>query len=93
MFFLNGQAIGEPDARGEPIVDDSFLVLFNASSRDRRFTIPSAKFGAKWTCVLDTDHNLEQAEMVAAGVKVDVAARSTVVLTRPSMADGGRSPA
>jgi isoamylase len=93
MFFLNGQAIGEPDARGEPIVDDSFLVLFNASSRNRRFTVPSAKFGAKWTCVLDTDHNLEQDEMVAAGVKVDVAARSTVVLTRPSMADGDRSPA
>ena len=28
--LLNGNAISEPDSRGEPIVDDSFLVIFNA---------------------------------------------------------------
>lgn len=32
--------------------------------------------------MLDTDHNLEYGEMVAAVSKVDVAARSTVMLTR-----------
>ncbi len=29
-MFLNGDAITEPDRRGQRIVDDSFLVLFNA---------------------------------------------------------------
>src|ERR1700712_3561550 len=28
--FLTGKAIRTPDARGEPVVDDSFLMLFNA---------------------------------------------------------------
>ena len=28
--FLNGKAIRSPDSRGEPVVDDSFLLLFNA---------------------------------------------------------------
>ena len=31
MVFLNGGAIPEPDPRGEPQVDDSFLLLLNAS--------------------------------------------------------------
>jgi isoamylase len=29
--FLNGGAITEADRRGQPIRDDSFLLLFNAS--------------------------------------------------------------
>ena len=28
--FLNGDAIAEPDPRGEPVVDDSFLLLLNS---------------------------------------------------------------
>ena len=33
--FLNGDGIREPDARGERITDDSFLLLFNAHTRTR----------------------------------------------------------
>ena len=33
--FLNGRGIPEPDALGEPIVDDSFLLLFNALAAER----------------------------------------------------------
>ncbi|NMR19424.1 glycogen debranching protein GlgX [Cellulomonas fimi] len=84
MVFLNGEAISEPDPRGEPIVDDSFLVMFNASPDDLTFTLPPADFGAEWTCVLDTDHNLEVGESVDAASVVKVTARSTVVLTRPA---------
>ena len=90
MVFLNGEAIGEPDPRGEPIVDDSFLVMFNASEADLSFTLPAANFGIRWTCVLDTDHNLDQGASIAAAATVTVSARSTVVLTRPA---GGTSDA
>jgi isoamylase len=54
MVFLNGNAITEPDARGERITDDSFLLLFNAAERDLDFTIPAACYGEHWTLELDT---------------------------------------
>ncbi|HEY5515479.1 MAG TPA: glycogen debranching enzyme, partial [Pengzhenrongella sp.] len=84
MVFLNGEAISEPDLRGEEIVDDSFLIMFNASDEELTFTVPPQNFGAEWTCVLDTGHNLERDATVAAGAKTMVSARSTVVLTRPA---------
>jgi isoamylase len=52
--FLNGDAISEPDPRGEPVRDDTFLLLFSADSEPVRFTLPSAEYGGSWTVVLDT---------------------------------------
>jgi glycogen operon protein len=84
MVFLNGEAIGEPGSRGEAIVDDSFLLLYNASHEDIDFTMPDATYGQTWTCVLDTDHNLDPVQDVKAAETIRVAGRSTVVLTRPA---------
>jgi isoamylase len=84
MVFLNGEAIGEPGSRGERIVDDSFLLLYNASHEDIDFTMPKPEFGQMWTCVLDTDHNLDPLQEVKAGETIAVTGRSTVVLTRPA---------
>jgi glycogen operon protein len=53
--FLNGEAIPDPDPRGEKITDDSFLVLFNAHHEDLPFTIPNRDWGDQWVVVLDTD--------------------------------------
>ena len=39
--FLNGDAITEPDPRGQRVRDDSFLLLFSADSQPCRFTLPS----------------------------------------------------
>ena len=52
-MFLNGEAITSPGPRGERVVDDSFLVLFNASSEPRKWTI-SGHWGVTWQRVLDT---------------------------------------
>jgi isoamylase len=52
--FLNGNAITEPDMRGERITDESFLLLFNAAEHDLDFTIPAACYGEHWTLELDT---------------------------------------
>jgi len=54
MVFLNGDAIAEPDSRGERIVDDSFLLLFNASPHDLGFTLPGEEYGGHWHVVVDT---------------------------------------
>ncbi len=81
--FLNGEAISEPDPRGEPLVDDSFLVMYNAAPNTVIFTVPPAEFGASWTCVLDTDHTLATGTVVKAGDSLEITGRSTLVLSRP----------
>src|ERR687897_1742361 len=52
--FLNGEAIDDPDPRGERIVDDSFYVLFNAHHEPLRFVLPKRDWGKGWTVVVDT---------------------------------------
>ena len=83
MVFLNGEAIAEPDERGEPVVDDSFLVLYNAAPEGVEFTLPPADYGTVWTCVVDTDSTLAPGAELKAGSSVTTTGRSTIVLTRP----------
>ena len=52
--FLNGDAISEPDPRGEGITDDRFLLLFNANDDAVSFTLPGVRFGREWEIVIDT---------------------------------------
>jgi isoamylase len=52
--FLNGDAIAEPDGRGEPVRDSSFLLLFNAHHEKLQFTVPPAAYGEIWESELDT---------------------------------------
>ncbi|MGH9039714.1 MAG: glycogen debranching protein GlgX [Acidimicrobiia bacterium] len=54
--FLNGEAIPDPDPRGERITDDSFLLCFNAHHEALPFKVPDRKFGERWVVVLDTDN-------------------------------------
>ena len=54
-MFLNGEEIVTPDEHGQRIVDDSFVLLFNAGHEDAEFTLPPQRFGAQWTCELRTD--------------------------------------
>jgi glycogen operon protein len=83
--FLNGGAITEADRRGQPIRDDSFLLLFNASARQLPFTLPPARYGELWEAVLDTAQpaeRFEDAVTVKAGGLVQVGDRSMQVWRR-----------
>lgn len=83
MAFFNGHAITELDARGESIVDDSFLILFNSSAQAQCFVLPSTEFGERWSVVVDTDTRADHGtHQYAAEDVIDVADRSVVVLTR-----------
>ena len=81
--YINGTQITEPDARGQHVTDDSFLLMFNAYHEDIEFTLPSKNLGAKWEVLIDTTeplgHPAETEEIEAGGTK-NVPARSTVVL-------------
>jgi glycogen operon protein len=54
MVFLNGDAITEPGPRGEPVRDDTFLILLSAQHEPVTFTLPGPKFGLSWAITLDT---------------------------------------
>jgi glycogen operon protein len=82
--FLNGEAIPDPDPRGEKITDDSFLVLFNAHYEKLPFTIPARDWGDHWVVVLDTDDVPVRPEVTGAGG----AALPTTVAWDPGLGEG-----
>ncbi|HEY7057762.1 MAG TPA: glycogen debranching protein GlgX, partial [Vicinamibacterales bacterium] len=65
--FLNGSAIPTMDERGERVVDDSFYVMFNAHDAPVTFALPEAKWGERWTVILDTDEPTDHLDEEEAG--------------------------
>ncbi|TQM58599.1 glycogen debranching protein GlgX [Humibacillus xanthopallidus] len=83
MVFLNGSAIPGPDPRGNPVLDDSFLVMFNAYSEPLSFTLPDEEYGTEWIPVVDTAaHDLESHSLDPSW-QIQVQPRSIVVLRCP----------
>ncbi|GAB3299592.1 glycogen debranching protein GlgX [Epidermidibacterium keratini] len=82
MVFLNGRGIKGTDYRGQRIVDWSFLLLFNAYDGDLEFTIPDEDYEAGWHEVVNTATGKYDngGEIIAAGTKLTVPARSMIVL-------------
>ncbi len=84
--FLNGGAISEPGPRGEPVIDDSFLLMFNAHDRPLDFVVPM-NHGRQWQVVVDTarpDGAADDGPKVRAGARLTLADRSLAVLQRPA---------
>ncbi|MFC9790051.1 glycogen debranching protein GlgX [Rhodococcus sp. NPDC127528] len=80
--FLNGDAIAEPNGRGERVVDDSFLLCFNAHDEALEFTVPGDD-DARWVSVLDTATPTGHSEdVVSSGASLKVEARALTVLRR-----------
>jgi glycogen operon protein len=52
--FLNGDALPDPDRRGQRVCDSTFLMLFNAHVASVAFTLPEGRWGKRWICDLDT---------------------------------------
>ncbi len=53
--YLSGVGLAETDRRGHPVVDTSFLLLFNAHHEPQDFTLPYAD--RRWRVLLDTAHD------------------------------------
>jgi glycogen operon protein len=83
--FLNGEAMAEPDARGERVVDDTFLWLVNAGFEPLVFSVPPEEWGSSWTRVFDTAEpggGFDDGLFFGAGEEIKVKARSQVLLRR-----------
>ncbi|WP_067968770.1 glycogen debranching protein GlgX [Nocardiopsis trehalosi] len=83
--FLNGDAITEPDPRGRPVRDDSFLLLLNSGAEAVDFVVPGPEYGTSWETVLDTaEPDTADRPFVPASGKVRVIDRALVLLRRVS---------
>ncbi len=52
--FLNGEAIREPDARGEHVTDDQFWLLLNGHHEAIEFVLSDVGAGERWQIEIDT---------------------------------------
>jgi isoamylase len=93
--FLNGQGIAGADTRGEPVIDDSFILCLNAHYEDIDVTLPGREYGRQWAVVVDTASGevitlstapgvvAAEPATVAGGGVLRVPARSVIVLQHP----------
>ncbi|MBW0016294.1 MAG: glycogen debranching protein GlgX [Mycobacterium sp.] len=81
--FLNGDAITAPNARGEQVVDDSFLLCFNAHDQNVEFVTPPGDYAQEWTVELDTSDPVGDTNLVVTADKnLTLAGRSLLVLRK-----------
>jgi len=80
--FLNGDAITAPDARGQRVVDDSFLLCFNSHQGAVDFVIPPSDYAQQWAVELDTNDLSDTSRVMAADEKVSLAGRSLLILRK-----------
>jgi isoamylase len=81
-IFLNGDAIRSVTPKGEPVHDDSLLLLFNAHYEPVQFVLPPRRFGSQWQLELSTADPDASSPTVGAREVVPIEARSVLVLSR-----------
>ncbi|MEL7510608.1 MAG: glycogen debranching protein GlgX [Cyanobacteria bacterium J06554_3] len=87
--FLNGEEIATPNKQGEQVMDDSFLLLFNAHYEVLEFALPEKlrersdadHSVRKWRLLLDTKEGfVKRRKTYKKKDKIAVAARSLIIL-------------
>ena len=80
MIYLNGSDIPEVDWYGNRMVDNDFILIFNAHYEPIMFTLPDERYGRKWRLVVDT-HNPDEPELsYEAGFMITAQSRSFLML-------------
>ena len=80
MIYLNGSDIPETDWYGNQMVDNDFILIFNAHYEPIMFTLPDERYGKKWRLVVDT-HNPKGPELnYEAGFAITAQSRSFLLL-------------
>jgi isoamylase len=79
-MYLNGQGIAGPDAVGNQIVDDHFLLYFNAQDSPVEVCLPAEEYAEAWDVAIDTAAASADPAAHPAGTLMEVHGRSVVVL-------------
>ncbi len=80
-LMLNGKTLQVTDENGDPLEDDSFLILVNAFHEGVEFTLPPVPNGSPWTQVMDTENIDDPFKRAKVGEKVIVGGRSMMVFS------------
>lgn len=78
-MYLNGHGIAGRDERGQPIVDDHFLLYFNADG-DTAVTLPPDEYADAWDVLVDTGAAVAERSTFRAGDTFTLPHRSMAVL-------------
>ncbi|CAN5664433.1 glycogen debranching protein GlgX [soil metagenome] len=83
-MLLGGDAMLEWDEHGERVLDDTFILLFNADNDTVPFTLPRRSPNVRWRLVLSTsDASLQVGDQeYPGGTLIDLEGRSVTVLCR-----------
>lgn len=84
-IFLNGAELPDPDPRGQRIIDDDFLLFFNAQGETQEFVSAEDLVQPDWEVIIDTKDAkgfVEPGNTYSLDQAIPVAARSLMVLHR-----------
>jgi glycogen operon protein len=81
-YRLCGLAMDEVNEKGEPITDDTLLILFNAGTETIRFVLPDAHPGKLWELLINTagDEETENPSRCNVGYRIEMTGRSMMLL-------------
>jgi isoamylase len=80
-LMLNGKTLQVSDENGDPLEDDSFLILVNAFHEGVEFTLPPPPNGSPWSQVMDTENIDDPFKRAKVGAKVIVGGRSLMLFS------------
>lgn len=78
---LEGKMVGEVDDRGQPILGNTLLVLFNVEDREVEFTLPAVAGHEYWKTALDTASLAASVRRLPGSGRFRMAGRSLAVFT------------
>ncbi|HYG20782.1 MAG TPA: glycogen debranching protein GlgX [Ohtaekwangia sp.] len=83
--YFNGRDLHSVGPTGEPVIDDSFYVIFNAHHEPLEYKLPESRYGKQWTLVLDTSQPSfnKDNKTYKPGGTIEVNSRSILLLSHP----------
>jgi glycogen operon protein len=80
--MLNGQTLDHVDEKGDPVRDDTFVLMLNCHHEPIKFYLPPAPNGDSWEVVVDTNEpSLEALERkVKAGEALELVRQSLILV-------------
>jgi isoamylase len=80
-LMLNGKTLNVTDEEGNPVADDSFLILINSWHEGVEFTLPKPPNGSPWKHVINTANIEDPFAEAELGDKIIVGGRTLVLLS------------
>ena len=89
--ILNGETLDHVDEKGEPVVDDTFLLMLNCHHEPIKFYLPQSPQSKDWEVVVDTNDPEQTIDRVLPAGKPIELARQSLILMRETRAEPVRS--